>query len=238
MPTQSFAGTIPRDQIPEQPKPARWERRAYRHNAIFVSDELAHVSKLDRNQRAKLLFLAEQFERAEKAPGRRNGRLGFAGLAVLRALLLRFHNRSSGLCCPSYTALAAYTGLCRQAVADALARLEHAGIVRIVRRIARERITRLSPYTGEPETIVTTLQQSNLYSFGLPQPGRLALPAPNPRPFPSRRQGYLNLVYSADRNPTQSKVRKGLSGEEAGDWRARARAVFQIWGVAQSRGLG
>lgn len=226
--TQSLAGTIPLDQIPDQSKPSRWERRAYRHNAIFVSDELAHVSKLDRNQRAKLLFLAEQFERSEKAPGRRNGRLGAIGLTVLRALLLRFHNRSSGLCCPSYTALQACTGLCRQAIADALARLEHAGIVRIVRRIARERITRLSPYTGKPETIVTTLQQSNLYSFGRPQAGHLALPAPNPRPFPSRRQGLLNLVYSADRNPNQSEVKKSMQGSEVGDWRTRARAMLQI----------
>jgi hypothetical protein len=226
--TQSFAGTTPLDQIPAQPKPSRWERRAYRHNAIFVSDELAHVSKLDRNQRARLLFLAEQFERAEKAPGRRNGRLGAIGLTVLRALLLRFHNRSSGLCCPSYTALQACTGLCRQAIADALARLEHAGIVRIVRRIARERVVRLSPLTGEPETIVTTLQQSNLDSFGPPQPGRLALPAPNPRPFPSRRQGYLNLVYSADRKPNPSEVKIAFQGSRPSDWRSRTRAMLQI----------
>jgi hypothetical protein len=227
--TQSFAGTTPHAQIqPEPPKPSRWERRAYRHNAIYVSDELAHVTKLDRNQRAKLLWLAEAHERSEKAPGRRNGRLGYTGLAVLRALVLRFMNSRSGLCCPSYTALMCSTGLCRQAIADALARLEHAGIVRIVRRIARERITRLSPFTGEPETIVTTLQQSNLYSFGSPQPGRLALPAPNPRPFPSRRQGHLNLVYSADRKPNQVEVRKGLSREGAGDWRTRARAILQI----------
>ena len=227
--TQQFAGTISHAPIqPEPPRPSRWERRAYRHNAIFVSDELAHVSKLDRNQRAKLLFLAEQFERTEKAPGRRNGRLGAIGLTVLRALLLRFHNRSSGLCCPSYTALQACTGLCRQAIADALARLEHAGIVRIVRRIARERITRLSPFTGEPETILTTVQLSNLYSFGPPQPGRLALPAQNPRPFPSRCQGYLNLVYSADRKPNPSEVKIAFQGSGPSDWRSRARAILQI----------
>ena len=101
-----------------------------------------------------------------------------------------------------------------------------AGIVRIVRRIARERITRLSPYTGAPETIVTTLQQSNLNSFGLPpQAGHLALPAPNPRPFASRRQGRLNLVYSA---ANQSEVKKSMQGSEVGDWRTRARAMLQI----------
>jgi hypothetical protein len=134
----AFAGTTPHTKNSDQAKPSRWERCAYRHNAVFVADELVHTSKLDRNQRAKVLWLAEVYERAEKAPGRRNGRLGAIGLTVLRALLLRFHNRSSGLCCPSYTALQACTGLCRQAISDALARLEHAGIVRIVRRVTRE----------------------------------------------------------------------------------------------------
>ena len=74
---------------------------------------------------------------------------------------------------------------------------------------------------------MTTLQQSNLYN-GRPQPGHLALPAPNPRPFPSRRQGLLNLVYLADGNPNQSEVRKRLRKEGAGDWRTRARAILQI----------
>ena len=55
----AFAGTTPDTKKPDQAKPSRWERRAYRHNAIFVADELVHASKLDRNQRAKILWLAE-----------------------------------------------------------------------------------------------------------------------------------------------------------------------------------
>ena len=82
----AFAGTTPYTNNSDQAKPSRWERRAYRHNAVFVADELVHASKLDRNQRAKILWLAEVYERAEKAPGRRNGRLGAIGLTVLRAL--------------------------------------------------------------------------------------------------------------------------------------------------------
>jgi hypothetical protein len=42
--------------------------------------------------------------------------------------------------------------------------------VRIVRRLRRERITRTSPITGQPETILTTVQASNLYAFGEPDP--------------------------------------------------------------------
>ena len=60
------------------------------------------------------------------------------GLRVLRALLLRFHRGSDGLCCPSYTVLMAATGLCRQSIANALKRLEAAGILRITRRLVRE----------------------------------------------------------------------------------------------------
>jgi hypothetical protein len=43
-------------------------------------------------------------ERRTKEPGRKNGALGYVGLAILRALLLRFLGRN-GLCCPSYETL-------------------------------------------------------------------------------------------------------------------------------------
>ena len=183
MPIHSLAQVINQT---KPPAPTRWERRKYRHTAVFVHDELAHGVPLDRNTRAKLLYLAERLERRTKAPGRRNGALGATGLAVLRALLLRFANGRTGLCCPSYTALQACTGLCRQAIADALARLETTGIVKIVRRIARETITRVSAITGQPERIVTTVQQSNLYAFSEPadRAERLPLPPANARPFP------------------------------------------------------
>ncbi|CAN0420745.1 unnamed protein product, partial [Phaeothamnion confervicola] len=108
---------------------------------------------------------AEALERRTKAPGRRNGLLGQAGIQVLKALLLRFANGRTGLCCPSYTAIQCATGLCRQAIADALARLETAGFVKIVRRIVRATVTRISPITGQLETYIGTIQTSSLYSF-------------------------------------------------------------------------
>jgi hypothetical protein len=46
-------------------------------------------------------------ERQTKQRGRRNGDMSLVGLAVARALLLRFHNSANGLCFPSISKLAA-----------------------------------------------------------------------------------------------------------------------------------
>lgn len=164
--------------------------RRYRRNAVFVSDLARHSTPLDRNARAKLLFMAERIERHTKTAGQRNGCLGYTGLAVLRALVLRFANGRTGLCCPSYSTLRAHTGLCRQAIADALHRLEAAKIIRITRRIIWERVTRISPITGLIETYVGTVQTSSLYAFTTEADGRFVpISAPNPRPFPRRKPG-------------------------------------------------
>jgi hypothetical protein len=77
-------------------------------------------------------------------------------------------------------------------------------IVCIGRRLSRERITRTSPITGQPETIPTTVQASNLYAFGAPDPRAHLLPPPAPktRPFPNRRQ--LSLLLKLLAKPTES----------------------------------
>ena len=136
------------------------------------------------------MFLAEALERRTKKPGRRNGQLGYIGLTILRALVLHFQNRQSGALYPSYSALERHTGLCRQSVARGIARLERCGVLRVVRRLVRQYVTRRSPITGQPETILTTTQASNLYAVH--EPGawadHLALPIGRRAPFPSRRQ--------------------------------------------------
>jgi hypothetical protein len=140
-------------------------RRYFRHGGTFVRDPLAHSTPLDRNERAKLIFLAERLERRTKEKGRRNGALGNVGLEVLRALLFKFADRKSGLCFPSYLALQMLTGRCRGAIAAAICRLEHAGIIKVTRRLKRVWIDRRSPITGLPEHIQVTVQDSNLYAF-------------------------------------------------------------------------
>lgn len=162
---------------------------AYRHGAQFIADWRPYSRPLDRNTRARILFVCEALERRTKAPGHRNGVLSAIGLVVLRCLIFKFHGRS-GLLCPSYNAIRDATGLCRQSVAAALARLETAGVLTITRRLIRQRITRLSPITGLDETIVTTTQTSSLYAIS--EPGawapHLARPPAGRAAFPSKRQ--------------------------------------------------
>jgi hypothetical protein len=80
-------------------------------------------------------------------------------LNILRCLLLRFLG-PRGLCCPSYVALQAFTGLCRASIAEGLKRLERSGILKVTRRLVRQVIERTSPITGELERIMTTVQGS------------------------------------------------------------------------------
>jgi hypothetical protein len=202
--------------------------RRFRAGAVFADVRAVSVP-LDRNQQSKILFIADQLERRTKAPGKRNGALGYIGLAVLRVLILRCMNRKSGLCCPSYTALQAMTGLCRDSIARALARLEASGLVKIVRRLVRKAITRVSPITGHQQLVVTTLQDVNAYSFSnepnpIPVP-TIAAPA---RPFPAPRvappqQSVLPLELSLENRESPDP---GISKRGPLDWRSAARLLL------------
>jgi hypothetical protein len=69
---------------------------------------------------------------------------------------------------PSYAHLQRLTGFARATIAKALHALEALGLLRITRRIVRRRIARISPVTGEPETIIATVQASSLYELSSP----------------------------------------------------------------------
>jgi hypothetical protein len=142
-------------------------RKFFRRRAVFIRDPHAHSTPLDRNDRARVLWLAESLERRTKAPGRKNGALGAVGVEMLRALFKRT-NWASGICFPSYACLQTMTGRCRATVATALKRLEAAGIIRIIRWLKRIQVVRMSPVTGVMECVTITCQDSNLYAFGSP----------------------------------------------------------------------
>jgi DNA-binding MarR family transcriptional regulator len=89
---------------------------------------------LDRNQRARLIFLAERLDANTHKPKQHGGCLKRTGLQVLRVLLFHFHNVASGRCDPSLDTLAAAAGMARSTVVDALKRLEEAGILERIRR--------------------------------------------------------------------------------------------------------
>jgi hypothetical protein len=204
------------------------EARRFRAGAVFA-DALANATPLDRNQQARILYVAEMLERRTKLPGKRNGCLGHIGLAVLRALLLRCFNRRTGLCCPSYVALQSITGLCRGSIATALARLEASGNLKIVRRLVRKAVVRVSPITGAQEVITTTLQDVNAYSFSSePRPIPLPVIAATVRPFPARRvtppaQSALPFEPSL---PSREEPDQGLNKRTPLDWRSAARLLL------------
>ena len=92
---------------------------------------------IDRNQRVRILVLAEALERRTKAKGKQAGVLGQSGLRVLRALLFTFANLATGRCDPGYRAIQRCTGFCRQTISNALKRLEAAGLIEVIRRMVR-----------------------------------------------------------------------------------------------------
>jgi DNA-binding transcriptional ArsR family regulator len=176
----------------------RWrEPRRYRSGSIFANDE-AIRAPLDRNQRAKLIALAESLEARTRRPGRQNGAISRIGLMVLRALLFRFLG-PDGKCSPNYDAIRRATGLSRQSVSAAIGRLERVGLLRIVRRIVRRQIVRTSPITGGPESYVGIVQCSNAYviTSALGGASLCAPPGTNRAEFPLRKQGVLATILAA-----------------------------------------
>jgi len=177
-------------------------RRQYRREARFVMNPEALSTPLDGNQRAKILHRCEVMERQTKGRGQRNGILGVPAMMVLRALLMRFHNRKTGLCFPSYDAIQEVTGLCRQSIAVALQRLESAGVLKITRRLIR-----IAGALGG----AICQQMSNLYAFAEParQLDLGATTAPPRLRLPPR-------VYNADCNPNRGfSNKKNASLSEA-----------------------
>jgi hypothetical protein len=111
--------------------------RKFRRGASFWARAQC-VTKLDRNDKARIIYLAERTELRTKGRGRKAGAIGQSGLQVLRCLLHQFHSTATGQCDPSYTAIQARTGFCRQVVADALRRLEDTGMICVMRRLIRD----------------------------------------------------------------------------------------------------
>jgi hypothetical protein len=71
--------------------------------------------------------------------GNAHGKISAKALAVLAALLWRFHNAATGKCFPSYEAIADAAGCARSTVYEAIRALEQIGVLSWVNRIKRVR---------------------------------------------------------------------------------------------------
>ncbi len=138
------------------------------------------MPKIDRNERARIMFTAEAYDRRTKTPGSHGGAVKRTGLAVLKALLFGFHNVATGRCDPGYDALARLAGVARSTVAVALARLEAAGlIVRTRRQAGAVRFTNAYAFKASetawsdsrPQTTTKPLEQSKTAKTGPRQDG-------------------------------------------------------------------
>jgi len=195
----------------------------YRRGVHFIKDIGQHSSLLDRNQKARLLHALEAFERASKRAGCQNGVITRPALAVMRVLLLRFHNAGSGHCFPSYEALQKATGFCRATIAKSLRILEAVGVLKITRRLLRVR---------DGAGRLHCQQGSNLYAFAeLPRIAFLPRSEAKPRP----RFGLRVHAMGRNHNPTakidaeevdEVALRREIAEKLASqpqDWRSRAR---------------
>jgi hypothetical protein len=95
--------------------------------------------------------------------GRRQGIMKQSGMTVLRSLMLHFANGKTGLCYPSYEAVAANTGLGRSTVADAISVLSDIGFLEVTNRVKRV------PIRGRSGTVLGSrpVQTSNSYRLGV-----------------------------------------------------------------------
>ena len=123
---------------------------------------------LDRNAKCRVLAYARAWSRQHSQPGQHKGPITRAFLDVLQALLWQFHNSRSGVCFPSYEAIAEKAECARSTVAEALKVLEWAGVLTWQHRIARirERCTDLFGRDGWRWRVIRT---SNAYAFRDPQ---------------------------------------------------------------------
>jgi helix-turn-helix protein len=124
---------------------------------------------LDRNAKARIMVYARAWSVKHRQPGQHRGPLTRAYLEVLEALLWAFHNSKSGLCFPSYEAIAEKAECCRDTVYEAIRALERADVLTWVNRIVREQVRELDLF-GKWGTSWRLVRTSNAYVFRDPLP--------------------------------------------------------------------
>jgi hypothetical protein len=125
---------------------------------------------LDGNAKARIMVFAKAENARLKRAGQHRGPLTRAYLEVLEALLWGFHNAKTGLCFPSYEAIAAKAECCRDTVYEAIKALEAVGVLTWVHRIVREQIRERDMF-GKWAFRSRVLRTSNGYTFRDPHPG-------------------------------------------------------------------
>jgi hypothetical protein len=124
---------------------------------------------LDRNAKARIKVYVRGYNARHKQPGQHHGPITRAIMDVFEALLWGFHNSGTGLCFPSYEAIAEKAECCRRTVYEAIHILEAANVLTWVNRIVREQVRERDLF-GKWATHWRTIRTSNAYLFRDPLP--------------------------------------------------------------------
>jgi hypothetical protein len=175
---------------------------------------LGRPRALDRNAKVRIMHWARCLSRRTEK-GRAYGEITAKALAVLEALLWAFHNARSGLCFPSYEAIAEAAHCARSTVAEAIRALEDSGVLSWVHRIKRVREAAPDLFDGHGWRW-RVIRTSNAYNFRDPSP---AADRPN-----SSKSEKPTGTPNQDLFPLSAPVIKAaegrLAGEESG-WNGR-----------------
>jgi hypothetical protein len=178
---------------------------------------LGRPRALDRNAKVRIMHWARCLSRRTEK-GRAYGEITAKALAVLEALLWAFHNGRSGLCFPSYEAIAEAAHCARSTVAEAIRALEDAGILSWVHRIKRVREAAPDLFDGQGWRW-RVIRTSNAYAFTDPSP---AATRPNSskseKPTETANQAFFSSLprhFSPSRgdNPDKSAAVTGRKGQ-------------------------
>lgn len=140
---------------------------------------------MDRNAKARLKVLLPLLKRRTER-GKHYGVITAKAVDVALALIFGFHNERTGLCFPSYEAIAEAAGCNRSYVADLLDMLERAGVITWVHRLERRTVGGL----------IRVFRTSNGYRLIDPATARVSIP-------PSRRTVKRRKLKLPARTGTQ-----------------------------------
>jgi hypothetical protein len=188
------------------PKAAHGPRRA--REKMFGA---GRPRAIDRNAKVRIMHWARCLSRRMEK-GKAYGEITAKAVAVLEALLWAFHNARSGLCFPSYEAIAEAAHCARSTVAEAIKALEDAGVLTWVQRIKRVR-ERCSDLLGDNGWRWRVLRTSNAYAFRDPSPADRNRPESSKSDFPT---GTPNQESSSSLGRALLAAKGRLFGERSG----------------------
>lgn len=162
---------------------------------------------LDRNAKVRIATYARAWSARNRQPRQHRGPITRAFLEVLEALLWGFHNARSGLCFPSYEAIAAKAECNRDTVYQALKVLEWAGVLTWQHRLTRIQVRERDLF-GRWASRWRVIRTSNAYVFHDPLQHPAGRPASkSENPGGTLNQEILPSVQTTAANPNSSLER-------------------------------